>query len=118
VNDGRKYHVEARRILAGESMQIPEKAHLEALDKQLQGMNQTITTMGVLFLALLQGHKKEDGTVGVQSMTVPRERIEQARLSGEMPTLVANPDGSLSVYRQRVQSDSTGPLAKTPRSVM
>jgi hypothetical protein len=122
--DRRNYFQEALEILGGTSRKLPEKAHLAALDRHLQAMNQNITTLGVILLAILQNKRQCENaahpnfaaqTVGVPALTIPNELMEAARASGEMPYLIQEAD-RVVVKRQTVGRNV--PFSVQPRSVM
>jgi hypothetical protein len=79
-------------------------------------MNQNLTTLGVILLAILQTKEDQHGKpVGVPAMVIPNELLEAARASGEMPYLIQEADRVI-VKRQRV--GRTVPFSVQPRSVM
>jgi hypothetical protein len=103
----RNYLAEAHQILSGESMKLPEKAHLEAVTRQLAEMNQNLLKMGELLLVILDDNR-------VPSMLLPASALAKVRQSGLMPVVQTQADGAVVVRAVAV----TPPMAKQPTRKM
>jgi hypothetical protein len=88
--DKRDYLAEVRAILGGTTSLLPEKAHLEAVDRQLAMMNRNLVVLGEILMSVLDEN-------GVPAMSVPANVIAKVRSASMMPVIQAQPDGSIVV---------------------
>jgi hypothetical protein len=86
----RNFLREARRILDEHAPIIPEAAHLQALDAQLQAINRNVISLGEIVAAVLDDN-------GKPAMQVPAATLEKVRLARVMPLVQRQPDGSVIV---------------------
>lgn len=86
----RDYLSEVRAILAGTTSLLPERAHLEAVDRQLTTMNRNLLALSEVLLAVLDDN-------GVTGMSVPKSTIAKVRNAAVIPVLQLRPDGSVVV---------------------
>lgn len=108
MTDDRNYLDEALQIVAGATSKLPEKAHLVALDRQLQAMNRNIITLGELLLCILDDNR-------VPAMEIPVAVLEKIRRSRTMPFIHHQPTGAIVV---KVVPMGGGPIATQPSEVM
>lgn len=86
----RNYDAEARAIIDERGLLLPERAHLLALDAQLQAMNRNVILLGHLLLAVLYDS-------GQPAMSMPKALLETVKKLNLMPLIHAQPDGSIVV---------------------
>lgn len=101
----RDFFEEAQRILRKESLLIPERAHLEAVDAQARAMATNMAAIGEVLLCILKENEKT-------WMRIPAEMVAVIRTSGLMPQIVREPDGAILVQQIAISAPHAAPPAR------